>query len=384
MSTLNIVVDENMPFAEELFSRLGSVRRMPGRQIRAEDLRDVDALMVRSITRVDEQLLAGNDRLKFVGTATIGMDHLDEAALKSRGIQFTNAPGCNAISVGEYVVSALLATAQQQAFDLRSKRIAVIGAGNTGTQTANKLAALGCQVELCDPPLQAKGDPRSFISYQQALQADIISFHVPYWRGEQSTFHLLDQTLIEQLKPGTILLNCGRGEVMDNQALLTRMQQRNDMTLIMDVWENEPQPLRELLPHVAIATPHIAGYSLEGKARGTSMIYESYCRFLGQPEQVSLSDLLPKPMFDHMSLASELDQPALTSLVHLVYDVRRDDGLMRLRLDEPSGFDALRKQYHDRREFSSLTLASSDPDTVESMEKLGFKIKRGDSNESVV
>lgn len=373
---MKIVVDENMPYAQALFSQFGEVISLSGRTITAADLIDVDALMVRSVTQVNHALLSQANKLKFVGTATIGMDHLDHALLQERGITFTNAPGCNAVSVGDYVCSALLVVAEQQDFLLKDKTVAVIGVGNTGSQTVSRLTALGAQVLLCDPPRAEKEGAAGFVSLEQALQADIICLHVPLIKtGANPTKHLLHAELLKQIKQDAILVNSGRGDVIDNQALLALKQAGHGMTLVLDVWENEPTPLLELIPHATIATPHIAGYSLEGKARGSEMIYQAYCQFIGQDAERSLADMLPTPAISEITVNQDAEQTLAKALVHLVYDVRRDDAIFRQKIMKPGSFDEMRKNYQERREFSSLTLVNGAHYAVESMYQLGFTKK---------
>lgn len=370
---MKIVVDENMPYAIELFSQFGEVVPLSGRTINAEDLQDVDALMVRSVTQVNAALLSQANKLAFVGTATIGIDHLDQALLQQRNIEYTNAPGCNAVSVGDYVCSALLVLAEQQSFVIADKKIAVIGVGNTGAQTVSRLTALGAQVMLCDPPRVEKEGLTGFVSLEQALQADIICMHVPLVKtGANQTKHLLTAELLAGINQDAILVNSGRGDVIDNQALLELKKAGHGMTLVLDVWENEPTPLLELIPHVAIATPHIAGYSLEGKARGTEMIYQAYAKLLGLDADRSIRDILPVPAVSRVDVNQPADQAFAKSLVHLVYDVRRDDAIFRKNIMKAGSFDEMRKNYLERREFSSLRLVNESHYAVESMYQLGF------------
>ena len=267
---MKIVVDENMPLAEALFAEFGEVVRVQGRTLTAAQLTDADVLLVRSITKVNASLLSQANKLKFVGTATIGTDHVDKTYLAENTIPFFSAPGCNKVSVGEYVISALLVMAEKYQFSLSGLSLGIIGAGNTGTAVAERAAALGIAVKLCDPPKEQSGDQRKFVTYDEALTCDLVSFHVPLSRhGEHATFHLLDEKHIQALRPEQILINACRGEVWDNQAMLVRQQSALPLRLVMDVWENEPNVLQTLVPYTEIATPHIAGYSLEGKYRGT-------------------------------------------------------------------------------------------------------------------
>ncbi|HBV7456709.1 TPA: 4-phosphoerythronate dehydrogenase, partial [Escherichia coli] len=219
---MKILVDENMPYARDLFSRLGEVTAVPGRPIPVAQLADADALMVRSVTKVNESLLAGRP-IKFVGTATAGTDHVDEAWLKQAGIGFSAAPGCNAIAVVEYVFSSLLMLAERDGFSLHERTVGIVGVGNVGRRLQARLEALGITTLLCDPPRADRGDEGDFRSLDELVQhADILTFHTPLFKdGPYKTLHLADEKLIRSLKPGAILINACRGAVVDNTALLT-------------------------------------------------------------------------------------------------------------------------------------------------------------------
>ncbi|MFT5164100.1 MAG: erythronate-4-phosphate dehydrogenase [Alteromonadaceae bacterium] len=376
---MKIFYDENMPFAAELFARFGQVVSFAGRECHAGLIADADVLLVRSITRVDEVLLSKASKLKFVGTATIGTDHIDQAYLASRDIGFSSAPGCNAVSVAEYVLSAIKVLEQQYGFSLQDKMVGIVGAGNTGSRLADKLTALGVNFVLCDPPLQEASDPRSFVSYDDLLNdADILSFHVPLiLDGKHPTYHLFAQPQLDKIKPDAVIINACRGEVLDNQVLLAAKQNGNANPLVLDVWEGEPNILAPLLPYADIATAHIAGYSDEGKAKGTFMLYEALCRCLGDAaggQKQSLGDLLPASEFSQLQLTgnSSVDHQRINRIIHLVYDVRRDDAIFRQNIFS-QGFDWIRKNYPQRREFSSLTVSLNQPNpAISLLAQLGF------------
>ncbi|HDG1678949.1 TPA: 4-phosphoerythronate dehydrogenase PdxB [Kluyvera ascorbata] len=370
---MKILVDENMPYARELFSRLGEVRAVPGRPIPTDALTDADALMVRSVTKVNEALL-GDKAIKFVGTATAGTDHVDQSWLTQVGIGFSAAPGCNAIAVVEYVFSALLMLAERDGFALADRTVGIVGVGNVGGRLQKRLEALGIKTLLCDPPRADNGDEGDFRSLDELVaEADVITFHTPlYKEGQYKSLHLADESLIRRLKPGTILINACRGPVVDNAALLKCLEEGQNLSVVLDVWEPEPDLNLALLDKVDLGTSHIAGYTLEGKARGTTQVFEAYSQFIGQPQEVALSTLLPAPEFGRISLHGSLDQPTLKRLVHLVYDVRRDDAPLRKVAGIPGEFDKLRKNYLERREWSSLTVECDDADAAELLQKLGF------------
>lgn len=370
---MKILVDENMPYARELFSRTGTVVAVPGRPVPQAELDDADGLMVRSVTKVNAELLSGKP-VKFVGTATAGTDHIDEAFLQEQGIAFSAAPGCNAIAVVEYVFSSLLLLAERDGFLLKDRTVGIVGVGNVGGRLQARLEALGIKTLLCDPPRADRGDDGEFLPLSTLVaDADILTFHTPlYKQGDYKTLHLADEALLKALKPGSILINACRGPVVDNAALLKVLEQRDDLSVILDVWEPEPELSLPLLPKVDIATPHIAGYTLEGKARGTTQVFEAWTAFIGEPQQVALDTLLPAPEFGQITLHGELDQPTLKRLVHLVYDVRRDDAPLRAVAAIPGEFDRLRKNYLERREWSSLHVQCDMEPVAALLKKLGF------------
>ncbi|HEK0624953.1 TPA: 4-phosphoerythronate dehydrogenase PdxB [Proteus mirabilis] len=370
---MKILVDENMPYAQQLFCQLGEVKAVPGRPLPIEELDDTDALMVRSITKVNASLLAGKP-VKFVGTATAGFDHVDTAWLEQQKIAFSSAPGCNAIAVVEYVFSALMVFAEQEGFQLTNKTVGIVGVGNVGGRLAKRLRALGVNVLLCDPPRADRGDDEQFHSLETLLkQADILTFHTPLNKsGRYNSYHLINESNLDILPEGCILINASRGEVIDNAALLSALNQGKELRVVLDVWEPEPDLSLELLHKVDIATPHIAGYTLEGKARGTTQVYEAYCDFIGQPQHVELSALLPKPLISTISVQGELTQTLLKQLIHLVYDVRRDDAPLRKVAGIKGEFDKLRKLYPVRREWSSLQVICDNPTTASLLKAIGF------------
>ncbi|WP_350260940.1 4-phosphoerythronate dehydrogenase PdxB [Pantoea sp. BJ2] len=371
---MKILVDENMPYARELFSRTGDVLAVPGRPLPEAELQDASGLMVRSVTKVNAALLAGTP-VKFVGTATAGTDHIDEASLAAAGISFSAAPGCNAIAVVEYVFSSLLLLAERDGFALRDRTVGIVGVGNVGGRLQKRLQAWGVKTLLCDPPRADRGDQETFHSLDDLVaQADILTFHTPLFKdGPYKSWHLADAALLMALKPNTILINACRGAVVDNAALLAVLKMRHDLSVVLDVWEPEPDLSLDLLDKVDIATAHIAGYTLEGKARGTTQVFEAWCDFIGQPQQVALESLLPAPEFGSVTLRGKLDQPTLKRLVHLVYDVRRDDAPLRKVAAKSGEFDRLRKQYQERREWSSLQVHCDDAETAAMLNQLGFR-----------
>ncbi|KAF0863894.1 4-phosphoerythronate dehydrogenase PdxB [Pseudomonas sp. LD120] len=355
-----IVADENIPLIEEFFAGFGEIRRCPGRAIDRATVEQADVLLVRSVTQVDRQLLEGSS-VRFVGTCTIGTDHLDLDYFQKAGITWSSAPGCNARGVVDYVLGSLLTLAEIEGVDLTQRCYGVVGAGEVGGRLIKVLRGLGWPVLVCDPLRQA-AEGGDYVSLEQLIErCDVISLHTPLTRqGEHCTWHLLDRQRLNQLRPGTWLINAARGPVVDNQALRDVLQQREDLQAVLDVWEEEPTVDRALADLCVLATPHIAGYSLDGKQRGTAQIYQAYCRFLGQAEQVRLASLLPAPWVAQVGLNANADPAwALAMLCRAVYDPRRDDADLRRSLaddvaQQRAAFDGLRKYYPERREIDGL------------------------------
>ncbi|MEX3772373.1 4-phosphoerythronate dehydrogenase PdxB [Pseudomonas sp. MYb118] len=355
-----IVADENIPLLDAFFEGFGEIRRVAGRSIDRAVVEQADVLLVRSVTNVNRALLEGS-KVRFVGTCTIGTDHLDLDYFQQVGITWSSAPGCNARGVVDYVLGSLLTLAEIEGVDLTQRTYGVVGAGEVGGRLVNVLQGLGWNVLVCDPPRQA-AEGSGYVSLEQIIeQCDVISLHTPLTRqGDGATWHLFDRDRLNQLKPGTWLINASRGPVVDNAALREVLLQRDDLQAVLDVWEAEPEVDVALAELCVLGTPHIAGYSLDGKQRGTAQIYQAYCDFLGQPAQVQLSDLLPPPWLSRLTLSADSDPAwALAMMCRGVYDPRRDDADFRRSLvgsvsEQRAAFDVLRKNYPSRREIDGL------------------------------
>jgi erythronate-4-phosphate dehydrogenase len=376
---MKIVVDENMPFGREAFETLGEVVTAPGRGIDSALLRDAELLLVRSVTKVNAALLEGT-AVRFVGTATIGEDHLDKGYLKDRGIPYASAPGCNANSVSEYITGALFHLAEKHDFDLTDKTLGIVGVGNVGSRVLAKAEALGMRVVLNDPPrAKETGDP-VFQPLEAILDCDIVTVHVPLENeGPHPTYHLVDEDFFSRLRPGAILLNTARGPVVENADLKAALDAGQVLDAVLDVWEGEPQYDPELLEMVAIGTPHIAGYSFDGKVNGTRQVYEAACAFLSTAATWDASAALPEA--DHPHLTAEgTGHGAAARLVKTVYDIMHDDAALRGTLpfqdsERGAAFDRLRKHYPRRREFQNtrVTLSTDDAATRALVAGLGFR-----------
>jgi erythronate-4-phosphate dehydrogenase len=351
-----IAVDEAVPYWDEAFTRLAAVRPFPGRKLRPSDIRDADGLIVRSVTRVDASLLEGSS-VQFVGSATIGMDHLDTEYLKARGIRFTNAAGCNANAVAEYVVAVLMVMAKRKGWNLRRKSLAIIGVGNVGSRVEKKAASLGMKVLLCDPPLRvATGDPGYQSSLAEVLSADILTFHVPLTTaGPYPTYHMIDKSVLRCLSPRQFLINTARGPVISGAALRDSLASGRIEGAVLDVWEGEPEIDFSLLDLVEIGTPHIAGYSVDGKIRATEMMFEELCRHFRLSVSWDTCALYPAAARVSPDEGTKGDD-ALCSVVLQAYNILRDDSSLRAQHSLPpdrarAGFDRLRNEYPFRPEF---------------------------------
>ena len=357
-----IVADENIPLLDAFFQGFGEIRRVPGRSLDRATVEQADVLLVRSVTNVNRALLEGS-KVRFVGTCTIGTDHLDLDYFKQTGIQWSSAPGCNARGVVDYVLGSLQTLAEIEGADLNQRAYGIVGAGEVGGRLVKVLKGLGWNVLVCDPPRQiAEGG--DYVSLAQIIeQCDVISLHTPLTKsGNGSTWHLFDRQRLEQLKPGTWLINASRGPVVDNAALREVLLEREDLQAVLDVWEGEPEVDVDLADLCVLATPHIAGYSLEGRQRGTAQIYQAFCAYLGQEPSIHLSELLPALWLAEVHLNASTDPAwALATLCRSVYDPRRDDADFRRSLvgtvqEQRKAFDLLRKHYPERREIDGLSV----------------------------
>ena len=357
---MKIVCDENITFAKEAFSSFGNLALLPGREITNKHLTDADVLIVRSVTEVNEALLKGT-KVKFVGTATIGTDHLDKNYLSDNGITFASAPGCNSFAVSEWVITAVLELISK--FELNPKTAAVIGHGNIGSKVTKILSALGLTVKVVDPPKAEIEKRNDFYAIDDVLACDILTFHTPMIKsGKYPTYHLMNAERLSKLKTNTVLLNSSRGAVVDNTSLLNILNQKKILTAF-DVFENEPNINLELLQFLNLATPHIAGYSFEGKVNGTKMIYDELCSFFNVEN--SWQQILPKLDSAFLSVSKDSHFLFLNELTKRMYPITVDDSALR---SKPDSFDQLRKNYNVRREFNNYSIAgTSVPEKLSSL-----------------
>lgn len=382
-SALRILADADIPLAEEAFGRYGRVRLLPGRAITRVACMEAEVLVVRSVTRVGAALLDGTP-VRFVGTATAGTDHVDLTYLAARAIPFADAPGSNAESVAEYVLAALLAVAADRKEGLRGRALGVVGCGRVGGRLAPRAEALGMRVLLNDPPLadaaEVRGEAHPFLSLAEVLaEADVVTLHTPLTRPGESrhpTLHLLGRDELAATRPGAWLVNAARGACVGGGGLLAALESGHLGAAVLDVWEGEPAPDPALARRVAIATPHIAGYSYDGKLEGTRMV-EAALRAWLSGEGVAL----PAPWDAEAAFAPEaplaLDAPPapeavwLDALVRPAYDVRADDARFRGavageadRAARAAAFIRLRREYPRRRAWSRFTVRGGVPEPL--------------------
>lgn len=372
---MKIIADEHIPFLKGVLEPFADVEYMPGNQITRNSCVDADALLVRTRTRCNRQLLE-NTRVKFIGTATIGFDHIDTAWCEQNGIIWKNAPGCNAASVNQYVAAALVRLSAQLGFSLADKTLGVVGVGHVGRKVVRTAELLGMRVYLCDPPMEREG-LCGFISLEGILrECDIITFHVPLTHtGIDKTEGMIGTDLVNRVNRGTILINTSRGEIADEAALLEGLNTGKLGGVVLDVWQNEPDINKQLLQAATIATPHVAGYSTDGKARGTQMIVEELDKVFGlglegwQPDEMPLP---PEPEIRIDCVSCPFDILAGKLISHS-YDILHDDALLRLNV---SGFEQLRSSYPVRREYGAFRVLL-DPihaPFAKELAKMGFTI----------
>ena len=373
---MKFLCDIALPNSVEVFSQYGEVALKNGRQINADDLVDVDVLIIRSITKVNEDLLSKANKLKFVGTATAGMDHMDTALLDKKGIADSNAQGSNCESVGDYILSVLLVLAEKYNLSFEGKSIGIVGCGFVGSQVYNKAKALGLTIVQNDPPRFKAGDKTCNATLDEALACDIVTLHVPLIKdGEYKTLHLIDEQKLLKLKPNAIFINASRGNVVDNEALSEFLEKRPDVKVWLDVFEGEPQiNCKKLLSQVDGATAHIAGYSYESKRRANVMLANTLAHVLKLEEPKAYQ--MPKPEIESTTLGKveNLDLDLIRRLVFSVYDVRRDSLMFKNCFKDAKSFDAMRSNYRERRELSSLHLLNVEDKFKEQLSLLGFNV----------
>ena len=374
---MKIVADNKIPFLRGALEPYAEVVYLPGKETTAEVVRDADALITRTRTTCNRELLEGSS-VKVIATATIGFDHIDTAWCEANGIVWRNAPGCNSWSVKQYITSLLVTLVRKRRLDLSALTLGVVGVGNVGSKVAEAASVLGMRVLLNDPPRERAEGPGNFVSLDEIIaESDIITLHVPLQKdGPDATWHLFDAARIGQLRPTQILVNSSRGPVVDNKALKEALASGHIAGACLDVWEGEPELDSELVDMLDITTPHIAGYSADGKANGTTAAVRTVASVLGLPLTDWSASGIPAPAqalsFGIQAIGKSL-QEVLTEAVLHTYDISADSDALRTHLGD---FERLRGDYPIRREFTSFTvrLEGGTPEMASRLSKLGFKV----------
>ena len=375
---MKIVIDNKIPFIKGVLEPYAEVVYLPGKETTPEVVRDADAIITRTRTKCCESLLKGS-AVKVIATATIGFDHIDTGWCESNGIIWRNAPGCNSWSVKQYVSSVLVRLAEKHSLRFEDLTVGVVGVGNVGSKVAEAARILGCKVLLNDPPRARKEGTEAFVSLDEIVaKSDIITVHVPLTKdGEDCTQHLFDADRIAQLRPSQILINSSRGPVVDNAVLKAALKAGGLRGAVLDVWEGEPDLDPELVDLLDFATPHIAGYSADGKANGTTMSVRTVAEVLGLPLTAWTASGVPAPpqaLEFEIDAAGKTRQQVLSEAILHTYDVAEDTAALRADL---GAFEKLRGDYPVRREPTAFAvrLRNATPEVAESISKLGFETK---------
>jgi len=373
---MKIIIDDKIPYIRGAFESVAEVIYLPGAKTTPEIVKDADAIVTRTRTICNEKLLKGSS-VKFIATATIGYDHIDTDYCNKAGIKWTNAPGCNSKSVEQYIASALMVLAERKKLQLKDLCIGIVGVGNVGSKVARVCELLGMNVLLNDPPRQRAEGGNAFVSLAQIKhQADIITLHVPLnIKGKDATYHLGNEVFFSDLKRSPILLNSCRGEVIQTNALKKALQAGQLSGFVCDCWENEPNIDPELLAMTELATPHIAGYSKDGKVIGTQMSVRAVSHFFGlelnkwAPFGVELP-INPSFKLDGTGLS---EQEIISTAILHTYDIRNDDVAFR---KNPGMFEQLRGDYPVRREYRAFAIRTEHVEkaTLDKLKELGFEI----------
>ena len=379
---MKIVADQQIPYVHEVFSTFGEILLCEGRKINRAVLTDSDVLLIRSVTNVNAELL-DQSPVKFVGSATSGVDHVDLDYLASRDIAFASAHGSNARSVVEYVLSSLFVLAEQCEFNPFCKSVGIIGCGKVGSRLHDALGVLGMECIVNDPPLQEKTGNNRFSELEQILSMDIITLHVPLTSdGNYPTRHMVNWNFLNNIRSDAILINTSRGGVIHEKTLLEYLDNNDGFRIVLDVWEHEPEINLELLARATIGTPHIAGYSMDAKIRATEMLFTEFCNHFELQPLWQPPERIRKLGQLHIRIDPDMtDEEAIQLAVLSHFDVRSDAVGLRRSLEIDHGktgyyFDELRKHYPVRREFSATTinLSSTRTDLAGTLQKLGFNI----------
>ncbi len=374
---MKIIADNKIPYLEGILEPFGSVSYLDGSSISRESIKDADALIIRTRTHCNKELLH-NTAIKFIGTATIGTDHIDTAYCEEAGINWVNAPGCNAESVNQYVTAALLEWAHLQERQLDQLCLGIIGVGNVGSRVAQSAKALGMKIMLNDPPRARAEGPARFNSIEEIMiQADVISLHVPLQDdGIDKTRGFITHDLLNTCQNKPLLINTCRGEVIEDQVILEGLRQQRISDIIIDCWNHEPLISTSLLEQAFIATPHIAGYSRDGKANGTAIVVQQLASFFGLPLVDWYPPSIEEPQIKTIFLNGNglTEQEIIRQAVNSTYDIWQDDRKLREHIE---AFEKQRGDYPIRREYPAYEIITDNisQEGLSALRALGFQLK---------
>ncbi|MEG1585338.1 MAG: 4-phosphoerythronate dehydrogenase PdxB [Bacteroidales bacterium] len=370
MKKMKIVADSKIPYLRGVLEPFAEMVYLSPEEIDADAVRDADALIIRTRTACNAELLTGSN-VKMIATATIGFDHIDREYCKAKGIVWKNAPGCNATSVAQYILSSLSLLAIEKREALAGKTIGIVGVGNVGKSVEKECRILGMKILRCDPPrAQAEGEA-GFVSLETiAREADFITFHTPLTReGSYPTFHMADDSFFSRLRKKPVVFNTSRGEVIEENSLKNAAEKGMISEMIIDCWEHEPSIDRELMAMSYLSTPHIAGYSADGKSNATRMAVENIAGFFGfTPDLSTITP--PEPMSAEID-ASLYPNQALMHILLNTYDPREDTARLE---NSPETFEKQRGSYPLRREYRAFTVKNAQTTDIEQLGKLGFTV----------
>ena len=370
--TKHIIVDDAVPYAKEMFSSLGEVTCLPGKEIKASHLKQADALIIRSRTNINATLLK-NSSINFIGSTVVGLDHVDQTYLKQQKIKFYSAQGCNANSVAEYIITCIVNHAEENHLQLNTKTLGIIGVGNVGKQLQKKAQALGLTILANDPPRQQQENLPNFTTLEQALTADIVSFHTPLTsHGDFPTDKLLNKNNFSLINKQALLINAARGGIIEESAWINYANQTPTLTNVIDCWENEPNINPALAKIAKLTTPHIAGHAFEAKIKGSHMVYQSLCNHWNEPENNQWKiKLIAKPQ--PIKLTDTTPQKTIKQLLSQCYQPTKDH--QAINITNPLDFEHYRRHYPIRREWTEYSVLTTKDDTLNQViKKLGFTL----------
>ena len=366
---MKIIADKEILYLQDMYCNYAELICKKDTEIKAEHLIDASILIIRSTTKVDHQLLDKANKLKYIATATTGTDHIDKDLLAAKKIKLITAKGCNSQAVAQYTIQAMLTVAVNQNISLQDKKVAIIGAGNVGTELTTILQALNINYMLCDP-----FTPNPKLSYhtldQVLTECDVITLHTPLTTtGSYPTYHLINSNNINQLKPNAWLINTSRGAVCDTKALVNWKLENPQATLILDVWENEPKPLAKLVNLATIATPHIAGYSIESKEKAANVIFQKLAKeYKWEAIVVNKNRNLIE-----LTINSQLNYLKLLKIMNYNYNIVLSTKILKTQIKKNGNFKSMRDNYKYHKEFSAFCIKTNIEKNKKQLNTIGFK-----------